>query len=153
MSRITVSAKTVEEAITEASIQLGLASTEFDYEVIEKGSAGFLGIGAKQAVITAWTKSEEKKNKKPMRTPDQVEYLKQVILDYNQGGDENYSNILGIIQQNIGGPGDFSGSKVISDVVVPAANAAETSTQERKVNYEQLKALSYEQSLQEATNP
>ena len=64
MSRITVSAKTVEEAITEASIQLGLASTEFDYEVIEKGSVGFLGIGAKQAVITAWTKSEEKKNKK-----------------------------------------------------------------------------------------
>ena len=69
MSRITVSAKTVEEAITEASIQLGLASTEFDYEVIEKGSAGFLGIGAKQAVITAWKKDEEKKVKKPAKQP------------------------------------------------------------------------------------
>lgn len=69
-----------------------------------------------------------------------------VILIVVLGLTGKYSNILGIIQQNIGGPGDFSGSKVISDVVVPAANAAETSTQERKVNYEQLKALSYEQA-------
>ena len=63
MNKITVSAKTVDDAITEASIQLGLVSTELEYEVIEKGSAGFLGIGAKQAVITAWKKEEPKKNK------------------------------------------------------------------------------------------
>ena len=73
MSKITVSAKTVEDAITEASIQLGLASTEFDYEVIEKGSAGFLGIGAKQAVITAWSKSEEKKVAKKKAEPKKEE--------------------------------------------------------------------------------
>ena len=65
MNKITVSAKTVEDALTEASIELGLASTEIDYEVIEKGSAGFLGIGAKQAVITAWKKVEKKADKKP----------------------------------------------------------------------------------------
>ncbi len=63
MNKITVSAKTVEDALTEASIELGLASTDIDYEVIEKGSAGFLGIGAKQAVITAWKKVEEKPKK------------------------------------------------------------------------------------------
>ena len=51
---------TVEEAITEACIQLGLASTDVEVEVIEKGSAGFLGIGAKQAVIKAWKKQEKK---------------------------------------------------------------------------------------------
>ena len=51
MSSITVSAKTVNDAITEASIQLGIASTGIEYEVIEEGSAGFLGIGKKQAVI------------------------------------------------------------------------------------------------------
>ena len=61
MNKLTVSAKTVEEAITEACVQLGLASTDIEHEVIEKGSAGFLGIGAKQAVITAWKKGEEKK--------------------------------------------------------------------------------------------
>ena len=47
-----------------------------------------------------------KKRKKPMRTPEQVEYLKEIILDYNQGGDENYSNILGIyIDAGAGGAG------------------------------------------------
>lgn len=57
---IRVSAKTVEDAITEASIQLGITSDKLEYEVIEKGSAGFLGIGMKQAVIEARRKVEEK---------------------------------------------------------------------------------------------
>ena len=56
---IRVSAKTVEDAITEASIQLGITSDKLEYEVIEKGSAGFLGIGMKQAVIEAWKKEDK----------------------------------------------------------------------------------------------
>ena len=53
---IRVSAKTLDDAITEALIQLGVTSDKLEYEVIEKGSAGFLGIGMKQAVIEAWRK-------------------------------------------------------------------------------------------------
>ena len=46
-----------------------------------------------------------KKIKSPMRTPDQVKYLKQLILDYN-GGADNYENILGIyIDAGSGGGG------------------------------------------------
>ena len=56
---IRVSAKTLDDAITEALIQLGVTSDRLEYEVIEKGSAGFLGIGMKQAVIEAWKKEEE----------------------------------------------------------------------------------------------
>ena len=48
-----LSAKTLDDAITEASIQLGVASDQMEYDVIEKGSAGFLGIGSRQAVIRA----------------------------------------------------------------------------------------------------
>ena len=51
MDFIEFSAKTVEEALTEASISLGIPSNELEYEVIEKGSTGFLGIGSKNAVI------------------------------------------------------------------------------------------------------
>ena len=53
MDFIEVSAKTVDEALTEASITLGIPSSELEYEVIEKGSTGFLGIGSKNAVIKA----------------------------------------------------------------------------------------------------
>ena len=59
MDYITVSAKTLDDAITEALIQLGVTSDQLDYEVIEKGSPGFLGIGMKQAVIKARRKHEE----------------------------------------------------------------------------------------------
>ena len=59
MKEITVSAKTVDDAITEASIQLGVSSDQMEYDVIEKGSAGFFGIGSKQAVIRARLKKVE----------------------------------------------------------------------------------------------
>ena len=56
---ITVSAKTLDDAITDALVELGVTSDQLDYIVIEKGSAGFLGIGMKQAVIKARRKQEE----------------------------------------------------------------------------------------------
>ncbi len=53
MEMMTFSAKTVEDAVTKALIELHTTSDKLEYEVVEKGSAGFLGIGAKPAVIRA----------------------------------------------------------------------------------------------------
>ena len=50
MDMIEVSAKTVSDAITEACQKLGVTSDKLDYQVVEEGSSGFLGIGAKPAV-------------------------------------------------------------------------------------------------------
>ena len=52
-------AKTVEEAVTAATVALGITSDELEYEVVEKGSTGFLGLGAKPAIIKAKKKEEE----------------------------------------------------------------------------------------------
>ena len=62
MDYITVTAKNLDDAITEALIQLGVTSDRLEYNVIEKGSAGFLGIGMKQGVIEAG-KKEDKEDK------------------------------------------------------------------------------------------
>ena len=59
MEYIEVSAKSVNEAITEACRKLGVTSDRLDYEVIEEGSNGFLGIGSKPAVIKAAVKIEK----------------------------------------------------------------------------------------------
>ena len=59
MDYITVTAKNLDDAITEALVQLEVTSDRLDYEVIEKGSDGFFGIGRKQAVIKARRKEEE----------------------------------------------------------------------------------------------
>lgn len=54
-----------------------------------------------------------KKIKSPMQTPDQVEYLRQMILDYD-GGTDNYDNILGIyIDAGSGG-----GGPIIADMLM-----------------------------------
>lgn len=74
MGEITVSAKTVDDAITEALIQLGVTSDMLEYDVIEKGSSGFLGIGSKQAVIRAW-------KKKTVEKEDELEELKEEIQE------------------------------------------------------------------------
>ncbi len=52
-----ISAKTVDDAITEACQKFSVTSDKLEYEVIEEGSAGFLGIGFKAAVIKARVKS------------------------------------------------------------------------------------------------
>ncbi len=57
MEFIEVSAKTLNDAITEACQKLSVTSDKLEYEVIEEGSAGFLGIGSKPAVIKARVKS------------------------------------------------------------------------------------------------
>lgn len=56
MEYIEVSAKTVNDAVIEACQKLGVASDRLQYDVLEEGSAGFLGIGAKPAVIKACVK-------------------------------------------------------------------------------------------------
>lgn len=53
MDYIKISAKTVDDAITEALIKLETTSDMIEYEVLEKGSAGFLGFNSKRAVIKA----------------------------------------------------------------------------------------------------
>ncbi|MCD7884112.1 MAG: protein jag [Lachnospiraceae bacterium] len=54
MDSIVVSAKTVEDALTEASIQLGTSRDNIEYTVIDGGSKGlFFGIGGRNATIEA----------------------------------------------------------------------------------------------------
>ena len=50
-------AKTVDEAITAATLELGISSDQLEYKVIDEGSKGFLGIfNTKPAVISVTVK-------------------------------------------------------------------------------------------------
>lgn len=57
MEFVEFSAKTVNDAIIEACQKFTVASDKLEYEVVEEGSSGFLGIGSKPAVIKARIKS------------------------------------------------------------------------------------------------
>ncbi len=47
------SGKTIEDAITEACTKFTVTSDRLDYEIIDKGSAGFLGLNSHPAIIKA----------------------------------------------------------------------------------------------------
>ena len=51
MGKVVVSAKTYDEAVTKALIELSTTSEHVEFNVLEKGSNGFLGIGAKPWII------------------------------------------------------------------------------------------------------
>ncbi len=85
MEYIEVSGKTVDDAITEACQKLTVTSDRLDYEVIEKGTSGFLGFAAKDAVIRARVKDEnavkEESKKKEVKKEETKEAAKKDITD------------------------------------------------------------------------
>ncbi|MGN0299257.1 MAG: RNA-binding cell elongation regulator Jag/EloR [Lachnospiraceae bacterium] len=72
---INVTGKTVEEAVKNALVQLDITEDCLIYEIVDKGSTGFLGFGAKQAVIKA--------KKKNTVMEDGVEFLERVFKTMN----------------------------------------------------------------------
>ena len=79
MDYIQVSAKTVEDAVLEAAMKLATTREHLEYEVIEKGSAGFLGFGAKPAVIKARALSDEEIEKAEKQPEPAKEVVKQEV--------------------------------------------------------------------------
>lgn len=61
MEAISFSAKTLDDAITKACIELGVTSEDIEYEITETGRDGVFGIGARPYVISVRLKEEEKK--------------------------------------------------------------------------------------------
>ena len=92
------SAKTVDEAITKASIEFETSSENLEIQVVSQGKAGFLGFGAKPAIIkaakketteifpeekaepvkkSAPAKKEEKKTEKPLAAKEEKKEQKR----------------------------------------------------------------------------
>ena len=93
MEFIEISAKTVDEAITEAIIKLGTTHDKIEYEVIENGSAGFLGIGKKDAVIKARKKNDVEDNIREFlgKVFDAMNLTVEIILEK-----EENSNVVNV---------------------------------------------------------
>lgn len=93
MEYMEISAKTVNDAITEACQKLLVTSDKLDYIVVEEGSSGFLGLGSKPAVIKARVKSSVTDNAKDFL--DKVFEAMNLIVAIDIKYDEldNYMNI------------------------------------------------------------
>ena len=93
MDFIEFSAKTVNDAITEACQKFIVTSDKLEYEVVEEGSSGFLGIGSKPAVIKARVKcSVEDKAKDFLKSVFEAMKL-TVVVNINYDEVNNSMNI------------------------------------------------------------
>lgn len=100
MSYTEFKGKTVEEAVTAASIELGIVSSELEYEVVDKGSTGFLGLGAKPAIIKA--KKAEKAKTIADKTNEYLEVLfkamdieTEITIDFDEENNSMNINLEG----------------------------------------------------------
>ena len=87
------SAKTVNDAITEACKALGVTSDKLDYKVVEEGSNGFLGIGAKDAVIEAAVKNSVSDIASDFLKDVFAAMNMTVVVDVKYNADDNEMNI------------------------------------------------------------
>ncbi len=93
MEYMEVSAKTVNDAITEACRKLLVTSDKLDYIVVEEGSSGFLGLGSKPAIIKARVKSSVKDKAKEFLDSVFEAMNLIVVVDIKYDELDNYMDI------------------------------------------------------------
>ena len=75
---------TIETAISEAAVMLNLPVRQIEYEVVQHGSAGFLGAGKKEWKIKAYKKVVTKKLEAVLAEEQaHIEELKPVVVNKN----------------------------------------------------------------------
>ena len=95
--------KNVDEAVTNACIDLGITTEKLEYNVIDKGTNGFLGIGSKPAII------EARKNETPedivrdflSKVFDAMELTVKIDIDIKEEEKEDTINI-NIVGDDVG---------------------------------------------------
>ena len=90
--------KTKDEALMQASVELGVPSTELEYEVISEETKGFLGIGSKPCIIKA--------RKKKTFIDDVREYLESLFkaMDIDTEIDIEFDDTENVLSINLEGP-------------------------------------------------
>lgn len=86
MEFIEVSAKTVNDAVTDALVRLGVTSDQLEYEVVSEGSTGFLGFGSKPAIIKARKKysPEESVREFLNRVFEAMELEVEILINFDE---------------------------------------------------------------------
>ena len=90
--------KTKDEALMQASVELGAPSTELEYVVISEETKGFLGIGSKPCIIKA--------RKKKTFTDDVREYLDSLFkaMDIETEIQMEFDETENVLSINLEGP-------------------------------------------------
>lgn len=136
MDYIEVTAKTVQDAILEASLRLETFRDNIEYEVIEEGSSGFLGFGGKKAVIRARRKvsledvlKEEVKDTESSKKAEKKEFKKEKKEFKKEVKKEQKEEVR---KESVKEPEKEIVPKAAAEQPVPEAAEAETEEKEER---------------------
>ena len=135
MDYIEVSAKTVDDAITEACQLLTVTSDKLDYEVIQNGSSGFLGLNVKPAIIRAKVKEdkvlvEEEINSEPVvevtkeaekKAPKQTKTTTNSYVDYPSMAKEVLASVFEAMNMEVNVDAKFDSKESVLEVELSGA--------------------------------
>lgn len=134
--------KTKNDAITEACRHFSIPSDKLDYVVIDEGKAGFLGMGAKPAVIKARVKEQNDEVIEPVKLTETPVMASAAAVAEKTENSENNVNTVNKERTEMTGDIDVESvaKKFLDDVFAAMGIAAEISA---KYN-ESLKSLEVE---------
>lgn len=134
--------KTKNDAITEACRHFSIPSDKLDYVVIDEGKAGFLGMGAKPAVIKARVKEQNDEVIEPVKLTETPVMASAAAVAEKTENSENNVNTVNKERTETTGDIDVESvaKKFLDDVFAAMGIAAEISA---KYN-ESLKSLEVE---------
>jgi len=93
MEFIEISAKSVDEAITEACKHFSVTSDSLEFEVVDEGKAGILGFGAKPAIIKVRVKASLEDNVKNFLNDVLSAMNLEVVVNIEYNEEERNMNI------------------------------------------------------------
>lgn len=93
MDFLEVTGKTVDDAITEACRRFLVTSDKLEYEVIEKGTSGFLGFAAKPAVIKARVICEDNNDVNNNKSEAVLEDNTSKVVEDNNNNEVNNDSL------------------------------------------------------------
>jgi spoIIIJ-associated protein len=81
LNTVEASGRTIEEAVQTAAQQLGVSADGVEYEIVEEGTKGFLGLGQMPTTVKAWVKEGYVPSAAPVEVEDTEEVPVEVVSD------------------------------------------------------------------------
>ncbi len=99
MKSVIKEAKTVDDAVTDALIELGASTDKVDIEVISKGSRGLFGLGAKKAKVKVTLKEEPEDFNINTEIPDDLLGIKEEIQSLTREAEDEDKPLKGMPEE------------------------------------------------------
>ncbi|MCE5315204.1 MAG: RNA-binding cell elongation regulator Jag/EloR [Armatimonadota bacterium] len=98
MKKIEASGRTLEEAVHIATQELGVSADGVEYEIVEEGTKGFLGLGQSPTTVTAWVKEGYVPTSTFVAAPVEVISDEEEVSAFVEEGDVFVDEILRIVR-------------------------------------------------------